>query len=69
MNKLQQLIAAASDFAPAASSEHDLSEFKTTSAKIRYLNSKGVTRAEIAKTLNIRYQHVRNVLTQPLKQQ
>lgn len=39
----------------------------TTSGKIRHLNNAGLTRSEIAKTLNIRYQHVRNVLIQPLK--
>lgn len=46
---------------------HDLSNFKTTSAKIRYLDSTGMKRAQIAKVLNIRYQHVKNVLDQPLK--
>lgn len=39
----------------------------TTSGKIRHLNNAGLTRSEIAKALNIRYQHVRNVLIQPLK--
>ena len=37
----------------------------TKSAKIRTLAKLGVARAEIAKYLNIRYQHVRNVLVQP----
>jgi hypothetical protein len=37
----------------------------TKSAKIRTLARLGVTRGEIAKYLNIRYQHVRNVLVQP----
>lgn len=36
----------------------------TKSAKIRALNALGVPRAEIARFLDIRYQHVRNVLTQ-----
>lgn len=48
--------------------EYDLTEFKTTSSKIRFLSSQGLTRSEISKYLNIRYQHVRNVLIQPLKQ-
>lgn len=37
---------------------------QTKSAKIRALAKAGVSRAEIARYLNIRYQHVRNVLTQ-----
>lgn len=40
---------------------------KTKSSIIRYLDSEGFKRSEIANHLNIRYQHVRNVLTQPLK--
>lgn len=36
----------------------------TKSAKIRALDALGVPRAEIARFLDIRYQHVRNVLTQ-----
>jgi len=31
-------------------------------AKIRFLDSKGMARADIARTLDIRYQRVRNVL-------
>lgn len=49
---------------------NDLEEvngIKTTSGKIRYLASQGKTKSEIAKMLNIRYQHVRNVLITPLK--
>ena len=34
----------------------------SVSGKIRALNSYGVPRAEIAKLLNKRYQHIRNVL-------
>jgi AbrB family looped-hinge helix DNA binding protein len=41
-----------------ASVEH----LPTTSAKIRALAARGVERADIARTLGIRYQHVRNVL-------
>ena len=47
----------------------DLSSFTTTSSKIRYLASLNKTRSEIAKMLNIRYQHVRNVLITPIKKQ
>lgn len=47
--------------------ETDLSTFKTVSEKIRHLTGLGKTRSEIAKTLNIRYQHVRNVQLQVLK--
>jgi hypothetical protein len=42
-------------------------QFKTKSAIIRYLTSLGMTRSEVAKTMNIRYQHVRNVLITPVK--
>jgi len=38
---------------------------RTKAAKIRALDRCGVKRAEIARYLNIRYQHVRNVLVQP----
>jgi len=44
-----------------------ISNLSTTSSKIRYLNSKQFSRSEISKILNIRYQHVRNVLITPLK--
>ncbi len=37
----------------------------TWSAKMRYLDSEGYSRSEIARTLGKRYQHVRNVLTSP----
>jgi len=36
------------------------------SARIRYLNSKGMARADIGRFLGIRYQFVRNVLTMPV---
>ncbi len=39
-----------------------LESFKCLSTKIRYLNSLNYTRVEIKNKLNIRYQHVRNVL-------
>lgn len=39
----------------------------TMSSKIRQLASLNVPRGQIAKLVNRRYQHVRNVLTTPLK--
>jgi transposase len=39
------------------------------SAKIRYLYRAGFTKSQIALMLEIRYQHVRNVLLTPLKTQ
>lgn len=54
---------------------YDLTTYTTKSAKIRYLSSMGMTRSAIVKyfkeVLNdeIIYQHVRNVLVQPLKKQ
>ncbi len=47
--------------------EELMNTHKTKSAVIRYLSSQGVSRGDISRILNIRYQHVRNVLTQPLK--
>lgn len=47
--------------------ETELNQLPTKSAKIRYLHSKGMKRGDIAKQLDIRYQHVRNVLITPLK--
>jgi hypothetical protein len=41
----------------------------TKSSQIRYLDSCGLKRGEIAKVLGIRYQWVRNVLITPLKKQ
>ena len=52
---------------PEVNVEELLKEHKTKSNVIRYLASQGKTRSEIAKLLNIRYHHVRNVLTTPLK--
>ena len=37
-------------------------KIETTSSKIRRMYKDGMSRSVIAKTLNIRYQHVRNVL-------
>jgi len=39
----------------------------TKSAKIRAMFADGIKKTLIAKTLDIRYQHVRNVLITPLK--
>jgi hypothetical protein len=47
--------------------EKELSAIQTVSGKIRFLNSKNLSRGEISKILNIRYQHVRNVLITPVK--
>lgn len=46
---------------------HELLLQPTTSARIRFLNARGVKKTEIALILNIRYQHVRNVLAYQLK--
>jgi hypothetical protein len=45
----------------------ELEKLSTTSGKIRYLDSIGWTRGAIAKKLDKRYQHVRNVLITPIK--
>lgn len=44
-----------------------MSEMKTVSSKIRFLDGLGWTRSQIAKQLGKRYQHVRNVLITPIK--
>lgn len=44
-----------------------LTDLKTVSAVIRYLDSQGLTRGQISKVTGKRYQHVRNVLVTPLK--
>lgn len=44
-----------------------IESLKTKSAVIKYLASKGMSRGDIARFLDIRYQHVRNVLTAPVK--
>lgn len=41
-----------------------MEQYKTKSAVIRYLNSQGHKRADIARFMGIIYQHVRNVLVQ-----
>src|SRR5438477_11235725 len=47
---------------PPAGREKVVEGLPTKSAKIRALHRAGHSRAEIARFLNIRYQHVRNVL-------
>ncbi len=47
--------------------EKTLRSLPTTSARIRYLDSIGMSRGDIARKLNKRYQHIRNVLITPLK--
>ena len=44
-----------------------LTTLKVKSVVIRQLDAEKWTRSRIANALGIRYQHVRNVLTQPLK--
>jgi hypothetical protein len=39
----------------------------TVSSKIRFLDEQGMSRGDIARYLNKRYQHVKNVLDRPLK--
>lgn len=42
-------------------------DLTTVSSRIRALDAAGYTRSQIAKFLNKRYQHVRNVLVTPIK--
>ena len=44
----------------------EYSNLPTKSSKIRYLSKLEYSRVEISKYMNIRYQHVRNVLITPL---
>lgn len=50
----------------SAAQGRKLAGLGTKSAKIRYLDGLGWSRGEIAAKLDIRYQHVRNVLITPL---
>lgn len=45
----------------------EMKKLPNTSSRIRYLHSLGIERKEIAKMVNVRYQHVRNVILMPLK--
>jgi hypothetical protein len=47
--------------------DEELMNLTTVSSKIRYLHNLGWKRSAIAKKLNKRYQHIRNVLLTPLK--
>jgi ParB-like chromosome segregation protein Spo0J len=47
----------------------ELNKLQTISSKMRLLDKKGYTRGDIARILNKSYQHVKNVLDRPLKQQ
>lgn len=44
-----------------------MDEYKSKANVIRFLRSKGHSRGDIARFMNIRYQHVRNVDLTPLK--
>lgn len=46
-----------------------LEKLKTTSARIRFLDTENLTTGNIARMLGIRYQHARNVLITPLKRE
>jgi hypothetical protein len=52
--------------APKFDAAKFIAQHGTKSAAIRALSSQGKTRGEIAKLLDIRYQHVRNVLITPV---
>lgn len=69
MTSKQVNAAPAAPVAPAFDVAEALKVHKTKSALIRHLAGEGKSRSEIAKMLNIRYQHVRNVLTAPVKQE
>ena len=49
--------------------EVELKSAGSKSALIRKLNGEGYSRGAIAKMMDIRYQHVRNVLITPIKKQ
>lgn len=44
-----------------------IAQYGNVSKAIRGLSEKGLTKGQIAKALNKRYQHVRNVLITPVK--
>jgi hypothetical protein len=51
----------------SADVQKELDGMDTTAAKIRFLDSKKMSKGDISRALNIRYQWVRNVLNTPLK--
>lgn len=68
MNKKQEVKIVANTEAAAANVEQlKALGHTTTSAQIRYLLSTGMKRGDVAKSLNKRYQHVRNVEITPIK--
>jgi len=62
MSKSKQVVTPATD----SYADH-LATLTTKASQIRFLHSQGLSRGQIAKTLNIRYQWVRNVLITPVK--
>lgn len=50
-----------------ATQQKKVDGFQTKSAKIRYLFNEGYDKADIARSLGIIYQHVRNVLNSQVK--
>lgn len=44
-----------------------MKQYQTKSNMIRYLYSIGHSKGDISRFMNIRYQHVRNVLLNPIK--
>jgi hypothetical protein len=67
MLSLNELIRDAESILDVPDVDVELSNFPTISGKIRYLASRGMSTSEIGRKLNIRYQHVRNVLKKSLK--
>lgn len=70
MTKKVKKVTEVAEVVEVIDARYDVSELSTLagkSSKIRYLTSKGLTRSEISKLLNIRYQHVRNVQVTLLK--
>jgi energy-converting hydrogenase Eha subunit F len=55
------------DYTPTEESVGLIAKYGNKSQAIRALNKEGYSRSQIANMLNIRYQHVRNVLGQELK--
>jgi hypothetical protein len=58
-------IPAKNDAVPTASEL--IAKYGTKSSAIRAMHAEGMERGKIAKLLNIKYQHVRNVLITPVK--
>jgi hypothetical protein len=49
-----------------AAQKHEMERLPNISSKMRFLQAEGYETADIARIVNRRYQHVRNVLKQPL---